>query len=55
MGYGQKRICKLSLLKFDVDEGARGKSSLRSIGGVLCDNKGKLLCLFSKSMFGTRK
>lgn len=36
------------VLKFNVDETARGKPGLAGIGGVLCNSDGDVLVLFSK-------
>eukprot|EP00268_Persea_americana_P021089 TRINITY_DN21101_c0_g1_i1.p1 TRINITY_DN21101_c0_g1~~TRINITY_DN21101_c0_g1_i1.p1 ORF type:complete len:199 (+),score=31.91 TRINITY_DN21101_c0_g1_i1:157-753(+) len=40
----------MGMLKFNVDGAARGKPGPAGIGGVLCDDKGVILCLFSKSV-----
>ena len=37
-------------LKFNVDGAYRGKSSLTGIGGVIGNNKGEILCIFSKGV-----
>lgn len=38
------------MLKFNVDGATRGKPSSAGIGGVLRDDRGAILCLFSKGV-----
>eukprot|EP00268_Persea_americana_P015340 TRINITY_DN17040_c1_g3_i1.p1 TRINITY_DN17040_c1_g3~~TRINITY_DN17040_c1_g3_i1.p1 ORF type:complete len:124 (+),score=24.39 TRINITY_DN17040_c1_g3_i1:31-372(+) len=40
----------MGMLKFNVDGAARGKLGPAGIVGVLCDDKGVILCMFSKSV-----
>lgn len=38
------------VMKFNVDSVAIGKPGLSAIGGVLCNDKGVALCMFSKGV-----